>query len=158
MEARYRCNVDDYVEAQKAYTRKSNASRVLMIMAALMALGALYMVIFVDIYQSVPLVLLAILWVLPKFIFPWKARRDFERHPNLGREYRLRADQEGLHLSSEMTESSTRWAGCTAFAEASNVFLVFTGARTFHIIPKRAFVPAELDEFRQLLEKHLRRR
>lgn len=158
MEARYRCNVDDYVEAQKAYAGRTGGLRVWVIMAAVLALIALYMVIFVDIYRALPLALVAALWTIPKFIFPWRMRRDFERHPNQAREHLLRADEEGIFLASEIGQGSRKWSGYTAFLEATNVFLLFTGARVFQIVPKRAFVPTELDEFRKLLEAHLRRR
>src|SRR5205085_12349136 len=113
-------------------------------------------VIFVDIFQGVPLALLAGLCMLPRLLLPWWARRDFRRHPNLSKEYLLRGDSEGVHLNSDASQGIAKWSVYTAFRETHNLFLVFTGTRMFMIIPKRAFLPVQIDEFRNLLQTHIR--
>ena len=119
-------------------------------------LGALYLVIFVDIFQAGMLALLAGLWTLPRWFYPWWTRRDFNRHPNLSRLYKLKADTQGWDFRSEVGQSNTMWPGYTGFRETRNLFLIFSGARMFIMVPKRAFAPAESEQFRSLLHNHRR--
>src|SRR6266480_1174012 len=156
MEVSYRCNVDDYAEAQRAYAKKTVAFRIYLALAVICALVAVYLVIYVDIFLAGLLVLVAGFWMLPQLLYPWRIRRDFTSHPNLSRVYKLKADTEGLDIRSETSQSNTMWSGYTGFRETTNLFLIFSGARMFIMIPKRAFAPAETEEFRNLLQNNLR--
>jgi hypothetical protein len=156
MEVSYRCNTDDYAEAQHSYAKKTAVFRICLVLAAICALGALYLVVYIDIFEAALLGLVAGLWTLPRLLYPWRIRRDFNRHPNLSRVYKLKVDTKGLNMNSETSQLRTLWAGYTGFRETANLFLIFSGARMFIIIPKRAFTPGEMEDFQNLLQNNLR--
>ena len=63
----------------------------------------------------------------------------------------------GIDASSSVAAMKFTWDAFTRYSETKNLFLVYPGARMFHIYPKRAFTPGDVDTFRGLLELHLGR-
>lgn len=82
-------------------------------------------------------------------------KRDFMRHPNFTCQVRMQIDEAGLKSDSELWTSGTKWGAYLKRAETKNLFLLYLGARSVEIIPKRAFSAGQIDEFRRLIHTHL---
>lgn len=154
METRYQCDEGDYLEAQRAAFAKT--ARVIQIIVALLIPVAVWEVYALGLANTAPAILAgSFLLICPLVFFSTRVRRDFRRHPNLAREYRLRADNNGLELVSDVNQGGGKWASYTAFRETANLFVIYCGARMFFMVPKRAFSGAQLDEFRRLIRGKL---
>jgi YcxB-like protein len=155
MEARYQCTAEDYVEAQRAQLGTSR--RIIWVLCALALPLAVLEVRAIGFAKAAPVLLcVGLLLSYPFLFFAARVKQDFKRHPHLAREYQLRADDENLLMSSNSSESGGKWSSFSSFKETPNLFLVYRGARTFFMVPKRGFVGAEADEFRELLRQKLR--
>jgi YcxB-like protein len=155
MEVTYRLTPADYVEAQRIHLRSTWGYKVLIFIAALFALYATYEVVFVDILRAVPPALASALWIFYPFLFSFRARRDFAKHPNLGREYVLRVEDNGLHMSSDVSQGGGKWSAYTKFRETPNLFVLYAGARLFFALPKRFFSSEQQTDFRELLIRNV---
>ena len=154
METSYQCNEGDYLEAQRAAFAKT--TRVIRIIGALVIPVAAWEVYALGFANTAPAILLgSLILICPLVFFSTRIRRDFRRHPNLAREYRLHADDNGLQLVSDVNQGGGKWASYTAFRETANLFVIYCGARMFFMVPKRAFNGAQLDEFRRLIRQKL---
>ena len=154
---KYQCNLTDYLEAQRAQLRSSIGYRILLGMATLvLAVGAfeLYELGFA---KAVPAILVGVFWAAcPTFLFSWRVRRDFKKHPNLSREYSLDADDSGIKLTGDFVEQAGKWPVYTKFRETPNLFMLYYGARLFLMVPKRAFQNTDLGLFRELIARNIR--
>lgn len=161
MEVRYQCNSADYSEALS--TREAISLRRKMLGAILAGvLIILVTAIGANLGFRQGAVTLGIVFFVFLFrliytfaLFPWWVRRDYRAHPNIQREHALRVDEEGLYLESEIGRIETRWPAYTRWRETKSLFLLYLGSRSFEIIPKRAFSPQQLQEFRWLLSAKL---
>jgi hypothetical protein len=155
VEVHYQCSSEDYVEAQKTHFKKT--ARILFAGYLLMIPVGLFEVRTIGFPRTAPaLILASILLALPFLsISKRSVRRDFRKHPNLAYEYLLRADDNGLEMISNFSGQTSKWASYTAFRETSNLFMIYCGARMFTMVPKRAFTPLQLDEFRVLVRRKL---
>jgi hypothetical protein len=155
MEARYQCNADDYVEAQRAQLGTSR--RIIWVLCVLAVPVAVLEVRAIGLAKAAPVLLcVGLLLSYPFLFFASRVKHDFRRRPHLAREYRLFADDESLILSSEAGESGGKWRTFSSFRETPNLFLVYRGARTFFMVPKRGFAGPEAGAFRELLQRKLR--
>lgn len=105
---------------------------------------------------ALPLLLLVLWLAFRLVIYPLWIKRDFRGHPNFQREQSVKIDEWGLHRTSEIGQSETKWLAYTDYRETHNLFLLYFGRRLMEVIPKRAFSAEELQQFRQLLLEHLR--
>ncbi len=78
-------------------------------------------------------------------------KRDFRRHPNFDRPQNLRIDSSGLHSETAAWSGDTKWEAYVKYRETEHLFLLYLGARSVEVIPKRAFSGEQLREFRRLV-------
>lgn len=155
MKIHFQNTIDDYIEAQRAYQRHRFWYHAYLWLAAACALVAVYVVLFVDVYLAIGPMVSSAWFLLPRLLFPWRMRRDFRKHPHFALESDLVAGEEGLGYQSDIGEGASKWAAFTNWHETENLFMLYTGARLFRIIPKRAFEASQLTEFRELLRRKL---
>ncbi len=109
--------------------------------------------------QGRAMMAIAAVTVIPLLILaairPHRLRRDFLRHPNFARAERAQIDEAGLRVESEVGSSNTNWAAYIQWHETQNLFLLYLGARSVQVIPKRAFSSEQLVEFRRLVREKL---
>ena len=102
------------------------------------------------------LLLLMIFGLVTRFVVrPIWIRRDFHKHPNFGRPCHLVIDDDGLHLTDEVSQSHKKWLAYTKYRETPNLIVLQLGARLVDVIPKRAFEAPQLDQFKELLQEKL---
>ena len=158
MEARFACTLEDYLEAQRAY--KGTFSRYFFIVLGVTALVfALFVALTLTWTVGLPVGLAGLYCVLlPTVVLPLYCKRDFHRHPGFIEETLFLAKEEGLRVEAGTGHGEVNWSAFTKYQETPNLFILYMGARLFRIVPKRAFAPHDVDEFRNLLARHLVRK
>jgi hypothetical protein len=162
MQIQYQCNVADYQEAlltrrptplgRKVFRAGMWLLLIIMSSAILMNLGFRQGIATL----TVP-ILLFLSWLAFRLVIrPIWIKRDFHSHPNFQREQLVRIDESGLHRTSEIGQSETKWLAYTGYQETQNLFVLYFGRRLMEVIPKRALSAEQLQRFRQLLLEHLR--
>jgi hypothetical protein len=71
------------------------------------------------------------------------------------RKYVLTVENEGLKLSSDVSQSAAKWEAYTKFRETPNLFVLYAGPRLFYSFPKRFFTPEQLAKFRELAGRYV---
>jgi YcxB-like protein len=164
MPVRFALTQDDYLEAQRSFTMATGSQRlvlrglqvfgVILVLVGLLNLAANPTSPLPSIFPAV----LGLLWLAMPWINTWKLRRDFRGSPSLAGEVELSVSDGGLEITSPVGTAQIRWAAFARYIESPNLFLLFEGPRIFRIVPKRAFAPADLENFRTLLTAHIRPR
>ena len=67
----------------------------------------------------------------------------------------MSASDSGLDFINSKLDSSLKWSAYVAYAESANLFLLYTQANIFNLIPKRALTADGVDDFRALLQRHV---
>ncbi len=79
-------------------------------------------------------------------------RSQFLKNPCYREEYKIEANEEGIRLDYRIGRTEATWQAFTHYLETDEMFLLYRSPHQFHILPKRIFQPAQLDEFRELLK------
>ena len=87
------------------------------------------------------------------------------RRSNVNRHFRTRTDQdvkvewfideEGVTIRTPNADSSCRWSNYTKFIENREIYLLYMNNKMFHVAPKVAFAPEDLDEFAQIVRSKI---
>lgn len=97
-----------------------------------------------------------VLWVFVLWGMPYlSGRNQYRSQPAAKGPHTIEVDAVGASHTSPMAESRVAWSTYVDFVESSDVMLLYLSSRFFHIIPKRAFTPAQLDEFRAIVLTHV---
>jgi hypothetical protein len=157
MDIQYKCGLDDYREAQKVALKRSASYYFMLSGGALcLLLGIVHLALTGSLSSSLPAFSLAVFSLVYPFVYPhFRLKRDFDKQLNFGRECLLHVDEDGLRSESDVSTAETKWAAFAKFHETPNLFMLYLGSRTFKVIPKRAFSPLQLEEFRELLRRRL---
>jgi len=94
---------------------------------------------------------LVLLWVQPW----WVARNQFSKQPAAQGSQTLMVDAAGIHLRWSCGSSDVEWKNFIRWSECRNDFLLHKSPASFDIVPKRAFSPEQLSEFRGLLAENI---
>ncbi len=68
----------------------------------------------------------------------------------------MEASDTGLTVHTAHADSKASWSAYVAWAETKSVFVILPQPRIYVPIPKRAFTPEQLVEFRELLGRHIK--
>jgi hypothetical protein len=161
MQIQYRCNVADYQEVLTT-GRPTPLNRKILRVVLWFSLIVMSSAILVNFGfrqgvagLAVPFLLL-VLWLGFRLVIrPLWIKRDFRGHPNFQREQVVQIDDWGLHRTSGVGQSETRWLAYTDYRETQNLFVLYFGRRLMEVIPKRALSAEQLQNLRQLLLDHL---
>ena len=87
---------------------------------------------------------------------PWLiAKRQFGKQPSLQGPRTMLLDPAGVHLRWSGGTSDLQWNNFTRQLEGKNQFLLYTSPVLFTVVPKRAFTPEQLSEFRTILAQNV---
>jgi hypothetical protein len=94
--------------------------------------------------------------IVLQFVAPrFAAKRQFQGNPAAQLPTTLTTSDEGLHFASSHSSGNASWKMYVRFEETKDNFVLFSSPVVFHPIPKRAFTPEQLTEFRTLLQRHI---
>ena len=165
MEITYTLTADDYYDALKVYRSRRLFSRWfwrLMWLATALALAApLLALAFGNHYtylQYRPLGFAGMLWaVLIVFSGPRATARKYAKGiPGAGQPRTMTTTDEGVHVHSNQNESRWVWTSMVDWHDGKRVFTVFMSPISFFPVPKRAMTDAQQQEFRSLLQQHVK--
>jgi hypothetical protein len=84
----------------------------------------------------------------------WHARRLVRTEPAFQGEHRWRFSEEGVHMHSAHADLWLRWPAVLKVWETRDAFLLFPLRQNFHIVPKRALPPEDVERLRALFGAH----
>ncbi|HEV2698577.1 MAG TPA: YcxB family protein [Terriglobales bacterium] len=82
-------------------------------------------------------------------------KRTFRKQPGAHGPKRVTLDADGVHLRGDGGSSDVAWKNYIRWVEGKNQILLCFSPASFHILPKRALVPEQLVELRELLRQHI---
>jgi hypothetical protein len=167
MEVTYQLTANDYLRVLKASRKYSAILRwayrlsiffafCLMGWATLVLIGNPSRQGFLDV---LPLFLLVGFWLT--FLVGWphfSARSQFRGSPSAKAPVTLDANDPGLRFYSSYYDLTLSWAALVRSVEERDIIALFITHRIFHPIPKRAFTPEQLVQFREMLQRNIRER
>jgi hypothetical protein len=164
----YTVNLDDYIESQRLFRRtilpyhRRLARQGLMFFGAALLAASIFFALSSQTRGSAPTIFAmglsgAGLVALYAFYPDYMARRKFRTDGRIRREMNVDFSAEGVRAESSGIESYSAWKKFEGYAESSRVYLLFLSPRHFLVFPKRAFPPAEIGAFGELLEKSVPR-
>jgi YcxB-like protein len=160
MNIEYQCTLGDYQEAVLAHGLRSTGRKILYAVGGcFISTFVVFLMVIRGIREGTAFLGVIVFWfcsaLVGRLVCPLWIKRDFRKHPNFSRRQVLRVNDDGLHAESEIGQCERKWLAYTQYRETSNLFILYLGARLFEVIPKRAFVLGEGDEFRELLRQKL---
>jgi hypothetical protein len=169
MQVTYQLTPEDYRQGLIAYRKRTTFSRWSYRIVQTVAVGALALLMlfslagsFMDrraefISNLLPLIYVAIAWIALLYGAPYlSARSQFKGNPSSKGPITLEVSEEGFHTKSQFSDSNIGWGAIVGFVEMKTIFAIFPAPRIFYPIPKRAFTPDQLTEFRQLLKQNIK--
>lgn len=103
-----------------------------------------------------PLFVLAALWAGIIWVSPWLfAKRMLG--PSLKGPRTIQVDARGIQLRWSGGKSDFAWNNFIRYLEGNNHFLLYTSPALFTVVPKRAFMPEQLAEFRTILGRDIQK-
>lgn len=105
-----------------------------------------------------PMFAVLILWILILGGLPYRltARRQFRKQPGAQGVRTLKLDATGAHWRWSGGSSDVEWKNYIRYIEGDNQILFYTSPACFNIVPKRAIVPEQLTEVREMLKQNIR--
>jgi YcxB-like protein len=166
MKISYRITREDFIDAQKLHRSKGHSAvvRAIRLGAKLVAV-AIFLILLAWVVISgdrglwpslAPLFILGIIWAFAMWVWaPFYWRRCYAKDRRLQHDFTADISEDGIHLESLDFDAKLKWALYLRFLESDRVFLLYQTNRMFNLLPKAAFGPGEIEEFRQLAHRKL---
>jgi hypothetical protein len=81
--------------------------------------------------------------------------RRFRKDRRFLHDFTADISDEGIHTETFSEDSHAKWSAFVRFLESDKIFMLFHAEWIFIIIPKRAFEPADVDQFRELVRRNV---
>ena len=119
---------------------------------ALLVVGPSLKVKYLSLFAlGMPIVGFLSLWGAPHI----HARMQYRRMPSAQTSVTMTVSEPGLRVLFEYGDSQVKWSAYIGWAEGAAVFVLFPQPRLYVPIPKRAFSPDQLDQFRDILRRNV---
>ena len=166
MKISYHITREDFIDAQKLHRAKSPRGivRGLVLVAKVCVVAALMLLIVLAAVTRdrnlwltyAPLVGLLVMWTLLYWVWaPFNWRRTYAKDRRLQDEFTTDISEDGVYMESSTFDANLKWGLFLRFLESDRVFLLYQTNRMFNLLPKSAFAPGEIEEFRQLARRKL---
>lgn len=158
IELHYTLTQDDYLEAQEAFTKNAGLTTRAGVYG-LPAIGITWIAAAVINFLSTrnwPVTVFGVLCgTLLLFWRRYSLTRTFAKEKKLQQQFDVQINDQGIELSNLNGRNLSLWPAIDKFAESKSLFVLFCGQRTFHALPKRAFVAGQEEQFRELLRQKI---
>jgi YcxB-like protein len=164
MQVTYELTQRDFIDAFKAHRDRSSLRKwalrlILFIVFTVAGVGVIVLVLRPSgpaLSNFGPLFVLAAIWAAVIWGAPWlAARKQFSKQPAVQGPRMTIFDSAGVHQRWNTGSSEVDWKNYIRQLEGPNQFLLYSSPVMFNIIPKRAFAPEQLVEFRALLQQKI---
>lgn len=166
MDITYSISWRDYLEAQRRYTWEMPWSMV-WVPGLFLGLAIVLIVLLgwslLSQTQDRHSVILGWILLLGSALFtgfmlfwPWLTRREFfseDRWMHLDQTARI--DENGILFTCALSTTQYPWVAFLRVIETQNLFVLPIKLQSFHWIPKNAFSPDQMAQFRELLKRRL---
>ena len=145
----------DRAAVRKWGIRITKASLFIFLAVALCALGVRH---DANTFKSLlPFFIAVSIWLFFLFYAPHMgAKEQFRKQPGAQEVVTMSADERGIKWTRDGGSSEAKWSMFIQFIESPNQFLLYSSPVIFHIVPKSVFSTEGGEEFRKLLETHIR--
>jgi hypothetical protein len=154
----FRYSEADYIRAMRAhYASRLRLPLDIAVIVLTAAMGAHFWRLPSTHWFGVSLVCMSIVFGLMLitifFVIPLVS---FRREPKFGDEYALTFSPEGIHFRTVHIDSQLQWNIYTRALIASHSYVLYYGAYSFTVIPKRVFqTDAQREAFEELIVRNL---
>lgn len=166
MRISYHITREDFIDAQKLHRSKgpSPLGRAIVLIGKILVGGSILVLIALAAVDRdrklwanlAPLIILLVLWLLGMLVWvPFNWRRCYAKDRRLQQEFTADISEEGVHLKSLDFDANLKWSLYLRLLESDRLFLLYQTGRMFNLLPKAAFGPGEIEEFRQLARRKL---
>lgn len=158
----YRVTEEDFLEGYRLFVRSEKPlrrwSRHLMPWegGAILAIGIFGLFFTEDRFLPAILLLIGAFLLYCGFALKQHFRRRYRTDQRFRHDFTADISEDGVHVVTEFEDSQIKWNAIVRFSESDKVFIFFYADLIFSIVPKRAFAPAELESFRDLLRRKIR--
>ena len=155
----YRITEEDYAAAYKLFMANEmplsrRASRMLLpwFGGIMLLLQVAYLIV---VPNPNPLVwglgsLVGFYFVYCRFALRSYFARSFRNDRRFLHDFTSDISDEGIHTETFSADSHTKWSAFVRFLESDKIFMLFHSEWIFIIIPKSAFEPTDVEQFREL--------
>jgi hypothetical protein len=152
MQASYQLAEKDLLEAQTAHA--GSLFRIGQVFGAFSIAAGLGELIFARSQYPQALAAMA-LGLFFLFRLRFSAKLSFKRDFASQGMVQIAVSQSGIQFSSVKGTGDLNWDAFVRYTETKNLFVLYLQSRLLNIIPKRAFTPQDLPQFRQSLQRNL---
>ena len=85
----------------------------------------------------------------------WFFRRLYRKDRRYKQDFTADVGEEGIHLVTPDVDSQVKWTSFIRVLESDRIFMLFHAQWIFNVIPKNAFGPSEMMEFRELAHRKI---
>jgi len=151
MQATYNLSEKDLLEGQTCHA--GVLFRMGQLFGAVLLIAGLGGIVFAEerlqalIPVLIGLILLFRIHLSAKLLF----KRDFAGQD----EIKLAVSDSGIEFLTGKGSGNLKWSAFLRYTETKHLFMLYSQSNIFNLIPKRAFDPQDLLEFRQMLQQNL---
>jgi hypothetical protein len=161
MNIEYQCNLADYQEALLTHGTRSMERKILYAVGGcLISTFVVFLLVMRGIREGAAFLGVIVFWFCSALVVRLACslwiKRDFRKHPNFVQAQTVRIDENAIEYESSLGHGEAKWGAYSKFRETPNLFMLYSGARLFHVIPKRAFHGTQMDDFRELWREKVR--
>ena len=140
MESAYLISEDEYVRANKLFTRLGREQKTYYAFAVFVLIGlALFgqssILQFAALFALIGGIIGHL--VARHAIAPWQTRRQYREYRAAHESLGIRLEDSGLRFTGQNTDSLLKWENLMKWRENREFVLVYQNSRLYHIIPKR---------------------
>ena len=160
MQIEFQCDLKDYEELFAAQQAKPLRRKILFsAVSGLLIIAAVFALVTLGLQESRAFVFINVCWfalvVTYLVIRSVWIKRDFRGHPHFSQRQVVQVDDTGLRVETGVGKSEMKWGAYERCQETQTLFLLYLGARSVQVIPKRALSSDQMVELRQLLSSKL---
>src|SRR5215813_3230913 len=158
MTIHYELTKDDFRRALLLHRRKNKRFSLTVILLVLFTILGVVLPILAmrdedhDLFLTVLPIVIAIVFWMSFFVAPrTSAKKQFGSSPSSQGRIDMEVSESGIHFRSANAESTAKWQTFVRCLEDKWVLMLMSSAVMFVVIPKRAFTPEQLNEFRSYI-------
>jgi len=161
MQVTFRLNEQDFVDAYHLFMKSTPRHR-RVIRQTMPWVGGALILLSIAVLVTEPSATLAVLGVIfglymlyCGFALRRFFRNIYRKDPRFKEEFSMEASDAGVRMSSPTEDSQMKWATFIRALESDRIFMLFQAEWLFNVLPKHAFSPGDVDEFRELLRRNV---
>lgn len=157
----YRVTEEDFMEAHDLFVKKEKWSRRLSrrIMPWMGASITLFSIVIgavgKDRFAAVVLAFIGLYFLYCGFALRPLFKKLYTRDPGYRHEITADITEDGVHMVTSSTDTRLNWDRIVRFAESDKIFMLYYSQWGFSVVPKNAFLPGEVENFRELLQRKI---